>query len=59
MRAQSVTFEPPEATGSPAHLPLCAYEKMSAILKRDNNLSAILRPKCHWQGVEGGDDEGC
>lgn len=52
MRAQSVTSEPPEAR--PALIPLCAYEKMSAILKADNNLCAILRAKCYWQGVERG-----
>lgn len=35
---------------TPAHFSLCSYEQMSAILKPDNNLSAILRPKCHWWG---------
>lgn len=38
---------------TPARFPLCSYEKMSAILKPDNNLSAILRPKCHWWGWRG------
>lgn len=54
MHAQSVTLKSPGAKPTPH--PLCAYENMSAILKPDNNLWAILRAKCHWQG---GDDEGC
>lgn len=52
-------FEPSEFNWSPAYFPLCAYERMSPILKPDTNLCAILRPKCHWHGVEGVDDEGC
>ncbi len=58
MRASSVTFKPPEATSSPAHLHSCAYEEISAISKPDKYLSAILRLKCHWQGVWGGVEGG-
>lgn len=49
-RAPSIAFSPCDSVGSPAALLapfLCSYQKMSAILKPDNNLSAILGAKCH------------
>lgn len=43
----------PWAPWRSAHMLLCAYEKISAILRHGDILRAILRPRCHWGGWRG------